>query len=250
MFRIMRKVTEMRSVDRIGGSSAFGGVPKKPAMTFSGLTSILKARKTEQKKKKSIPKIEIQSENESKELKMEKNVQSELDILTKAQTSSDILARSREGDETLGVTAKATTKANNVGKRSKKQAGTSNGSGNKSQTKPKRPQSDGKPFNEVFGDKVTKPKAGVNSLTADRLFEDKVYLSMLAGSLNSNSKFEDDPRIAVERNVKTTAEEALEFLKSREDFWDQLELGKEQRVKKSKQNAPKVLQSTRLAYFM
>ena len=59
--------------------------------------------------------------------------------------------------------------------------------------------------------------------SSDRLLEDKLYLTSLAGG-GMNQR----PDVAVDRikrGISATAEEALEYLRMRDEFWSQLELG-------------------------
>ena len=82
------------------------------------------------------------------------------------------------------------------------------------------------------GKRITSRFRPKTSLISDRLFDDKVYLALLAGNLANERPSvpaPDDPfnikEDEVQIKVKKTAEEALEFLRNREDFWDQLHLG-------------------------
>ena len=59
----------------------------------------------------------------------------------------------------------------------------------------------------------------------DRLAEDKAYLSLLSNRLEPRSDIRHD---RVQRKIKKTTSEALDYLKKREAFWDQLELRKEE----------------------
>ena len=103
------------------------------------------------------------------------------------------------------------------------------------------------------GDQVdNKIERSKGSLAADRLLEDKMYLSQLSKTItqkdltNSSNKSVD----AVSKVIKETAEEALQFLTDREDFWDQLALGTDKSItKKGKKGKPdKALESTRLIF--
>ncbi len=70
----------------------------------------------------------------------------------------------------------------------------------------------------------------------DRLGQDKRYLAMLASG-EMTKKDRDSGKL--NQFVKVTANEALEFLRSREAFWDQLDLGHEHRQSKSTAKALK-----------
>ena len=59
----------------------------------------------------------------------------------------------------------------------------------------------------------------------DRLAEDKAYLSLLSNRLEPRLDISHD---RVQRKIKKTTSEALDYLKKREAFWDQLELRKEE----------------------
>jgi len=83
--------------------------------------------------------------------------------------------------------------------------------------------------------KPVKPKA-----TADRLLEDKMYLMLLSNGIGKRTDIRVD---GTNRMVQVTAHQALDFLKSRETFWDQLDLGLEQRQAKS--SSSKALKSYR-----
>ncbi len=69
---------------------------------------------------------------------------------------------------------------------------------------------------------------------------DKNYLSLLASGSDKQNKVFDD---GTSKKVKATANQALDFLKARESFWDQLDLGQDHR--KAKANSDKALQSYR-----
>ena len=60
------------------------------------------------------------------------------------------------------------------------------------------------------------------TVSTDRLFEDKVYLAVLEQSLPPRVDLEED---MVQQTVCSTAGETLNFLKRREKFWDQIEIG-------------------------
>ena len=62
---------------------------------------------------------------------------------------------------------------------------------------------------------------------ADRLFEDKVYLAVLARGINLKKSTASSGNSNVENKIAHEAEGALAYLRSREDFWDQIELGKD-----------------------
>ena len=73
-------------------------------------------------------------------------------------------------------------------------------------------------------------------MTADRLLEDKNYLTSLANGIGNRPDLDDDE---VQKNVSDTAEEVLGFLKLREEFWSQIDVGKNRsryRSIQSKQN--------------
>ena len=87
--------------------------------------------------------------------------------------------------------------------------------------------------------KVKKSKTKVTP-KIDRLAEDKNYLSLLASGVDKQNKILDD---GTTKLVKATANQALDFLKARESFWDQLDLGQDHR--KAKASSLKALQSYR-----
>ena len=60
--------------------------------------------------------------------------------------------------------------------------------------------------------------------SSDRLAKDKVYLISLTERVRRRSDVNYD---IVYRNLKKTTFETLEYLKKREQFWEQLELRKE-----------------------
>ena len=72
-----------------------------------------------------------------------------------------------------------------------------------------------------------------------RLAEDKMYLSQLASGISRRKDQQDD---GTNRMVRATANQALDFLKARENFWDQLDLGQD---RKAKAHSLKALQSYR-----
>ena len=89
------------------------------------------------------------------------------------------------------------------------------------------------------------------SIAADRLMEDKAYLSSLADCLTKRSGTNCIGGVdMVYKDVKNTAEEALQFLRDREDFWDQLAMGKNKKNMKGtrKYKPTKALESTRLLF--
>ena len=89
------------------------------------------------------------------------------------------------------------------------------------------------------------------SIAADRLMEDKAYLSSLANCLTQrNGTNCIDGVDMVYKDVKNTAEEALQFLRDREDFWDQLAMGHDKKSMKGtrKYKPTKALESTRLLF--
>ena len=59
----------------------------------------------------------------------------------------------------------------------------------------------------------------------DRLADDKAYLSLLSTRLAPRNDIYHD---RVQKTIKKTTSEALDYLKKREAFWDQLELRKEE----------------------
>ena len=74
----------------------------------------------------------------------------------------------------------------------------------------------------------------------DRLSDDKEYLSVLANGIGRRLDILDD---GTNKMVKATANQALDFLKARENFWDQLDLGQDHR--KAKASSLRALQSYR-----
>lgn len=90
--------------------------------------------------------------------------------------------------------------------------------------------------------KITKTsKASKARITkVDRLLEDKVYLKSLADGIGIRQDVRVD---RTNRNVRATASQALDFLRARESFWDQLDLGQEHR--QAKASSLKALQSYR-----
>ena len=74
----------------------------------------------------------------------------------------------------------------------------------------------------------------------DRLSEDKEYLALLANGIGRRHDVQDD---GTNKMVRATANQALDFLKARENFWDQLDLGQDHR--KAKASSLKALQSYR-----
>lgn len=58
--------------------------------------------------------------------------------------------------------------------------------------------------------------------SADRLLQDKDYLVSLSRGIGHRPDVEED---AVEKDIAVTAYEALDFLRSREKFWKQIQLG-------------------------
>ena len=69
-------------------------------------------------------------------------------------------------------------------------------------------------------------------MVTDRLFEDKVYLAVLARGLNlkktkGQAAIAQGPGDQVEAKISHEAKLALGYLRSREDFWDQIEIGKD-----------------------
>ena len=59
-------------------------------------------------------------------------------------------------------------------------------------------------------------------LSADRLLQDKDYLVSLSRGIGHRPDVEED---TVEKDIAVTAYEALDFLRSREKFWKQIQLG-------------------------
>ena len=102
---------------------------------------------------------------------------------------------------------------------------------------------------EPIGGKSERSKG---SMAADRLLEDKMYLSELAKGINIKQRTHTgskDGADNVYKGIKDAAEEALQFLTDREDFWDQLALGKDKGSKKGSKGRPcKALESTRLIF--
>ena len=87
--------------------------------------------------------------------------------------------------------------------------------------------------------------------TSDRLLEDKMYLSELANNITQRTSTNSNDGVDnVYKVVKDTAEEALQFLTDREDFWEQLALGTDKTLtKKGKKTKPsRALESTRLIF--
>ena len=65
--------------------------------------------------------------------------------------------------------------------------------------------------------RARKRKYAVN----DRLFEDKVYLAVLARGINLKQQHMGDSSVVSQ--ISKHASEALDYLRAREDFWDQIE---------------------------
>ena len=101
------------------------------------------------------------------------------------------------------------------------------------------------------GDQFGKNERSKGSLAADRLLEDKMYLSELAKGITQRKQVNSNDDVdIVYKVIKETAEEALQFLTDREDFWDQLALGTDKTIsKKGRKCKPsKALESTRLIF--
>ena len=60
--------------------------------------------------------------------------------------------------------------------------------------------------------------------SSDRLSRDKRYLTKLGKEIKSRSDITND---RVQRTIKKTTTETLEYLKKREQFWEQLEIRKD-----------------------
>ena len=60
-------------------------------------------------------------------------------------------------------------------------------------------------------------------MSADRLLEDKNYLVMLAGGIGVRTDLADD---TVEKDITDEAMSVLKFLQVREEFWTQIDVGK------------------------
>ena len=60
--------------------------------------------------------------------------------------------------------------------------------------------------------------------TSDRLSQDKAYLKKLAKQLTPRRDISQD---RVQRTIKKTTSEAIEYLKKREQFWEQLDFRKD-----------------------
>ena len=101
------------------------------------------------------------------------------------------------------------------------------------------------------GEQFGKNERSKSVLAADRLSEDKMYLSELAKGITQRTSINSSNGVDnVYKAIKDTAEEALQFLTDREDFWDQLALGTDKTLaKKGKKCRPtKALESTRLIF--
>ena len=101
------------------------------------------------------------------------------------------------------------------------------------------------------GDQFGKNERSKGSIAADRLLEDKMYLSELAKGITKRTPVSSNDGVDnVYKVIKDTAEEALQFLTDREDFWDQLALGTDKSItKKGRKGKPsKALESTRLIF--
>jgi hypothetical protein len=59
-------------------------------------------------------------------------------------------------------------------------------------------------------------------LSGDRLLEDKLYLTALAGRMKERKGAQGD---MVKKIISKTADQALDFLKDREEFWNQIQVG-------------------------
>ncbi len=105
-----------------------------------------------------------------------------------------------------------------------------------------------------------KPKSKFSNLAADRLLEDKLYLSLLAeGGIGESADLSGlqvslvianpfmtlimNVIVQIQEDVASEAKEALDFLNTREKFWDQLDMGKEKQ--KTNPNSQKALESFR-----
>ena len=56
----------------------------------------------------------------------------------------------------------------------------------------------------------------------DRLLNDKVYLAMLESGIPPRKDMDED---VLTQSISATAGETLTFLKNREQFWEQIEIG-------------------------
>jgi hypothetical protein len=65
------------------------------------------------------------------------------------------------------------------------------------------------------------------AFSGDRLLEDKLYLTTLASGICQKPGSVD----RVKKRISNTAEEALKFLRAREEFWQQLKLGQSDEFK-------------------
>ena len=105
------------------------------------------------------------------------------------------------------------------------------------------------PVDDPNAKKLERSKGAV---AADRLNEDKLYLDALSNMFTQGVGLDacDGGVADVHKEVKCVADEALQFLKDREEFWDQLALGKDNgNKKKGKKAKPtKALESTRLLF--
>ena len=84
-----------------------------------------------------------------------------------------------------------------------------------------------KPIDPELEEKIRRVRARCAAkakiaLSGDRLLEDKLYLTVLANAFEEQAGLRID---VVQRSISNTAVQALEFLKAREEFWNQLQLG-------------------------
>ena len=258
----------MRSVDKIGSSILFGGEGSRPKMSLASLSSVLKAKEVREDQEAKVEELTEDSSDEIKPLDplSSNNNQTKVsDIspvelnLTTVPCSSDILATGgREGDDHQGGGLAHSSKSIKYG-------GGGGGSSSahmrirRDEPRPKKGANFQTVFKEFSEAAVDKKKLTIN-LSADRMLEDKVYLSMLAESITKVGILtpEDEGGCgtnSIDTEVRAAASDALNFLRSREDFWEQVDVGKEQQQDASsrttrRKKPRKVLQSTRLHYIM
>ena len=95
-----------------------------------------------------------------------------------------------------------------------------------------------KPIDPELEEKIRRVRARCAAkakiaLSGDRLLEDKLYLTVLANAFEEQAGLRID---VVQRNISNTAVQALEFLKAREEFWNQLQLGAQAGASKQTKN--------------
>ena len=250
MFKMMRRVTEMRSIPKVGGKVFFPPTQKKKlTMSLAGVTTLMEAKES-QKKMKIPPGGSKKNNKNLMDNRNKKDPAQERREREKSAKAMDERMNQEEEEMTMMKDCAALFAQAKLQSEKEKKAKELDPSHLESlleknvKVKPTGVLKISMPDDQI-------KKDDRSNQTADRLLADKMYLTELANNITQRTPINSNDGVDnVYKVVKDTAEEALQFLTDREDFWEQLAIGTDKTLtKKGKKTKPsRALESTRLIF--